>query len=75
MARIKIKDLPRDTKISREEMKGVLGGQTDLRVLRKITPQKEVQKDLERLMNQLQNGIEAIMDMQDTVIKTNEGLT
>ena len=30
---------------------------------------KEVQKDIERLMNQLQRGIESIMEMLDIVIK------
>ena len=59
MARIKIKDLPKDKKNSKEEMKRILGGG------------HLVQSDLERLMAQVQRNLKAIMSMLDTEVKTN----
>lgn len=56
--RIKIKDLPTDVKMSREEMKRIFGGG------------HLVQRDLARLMTQVQREAEVIMSVLDTEMKT-----
>ena len=50
MPRIKIKDLPRDKKISKEEMKMVMGGYSQTILLNKPYPRDYLALDPEKLI-------------------------
>jgi hypothetical protein len=50
MPRIKIKDLPRDTKISKEEMKMVMGGDSQSLLLYKPYPREYLSLQPDRLI-------------------------